>query len=160
MNRFLLLIIAVLLLGACKVSFNSNNSNSLPPAVAGNEQQQKEAFSAAKDIIHAIDRGEYSSVWKNSGDLLKNGSSEFVFTKMMEVTRGNLGKPKPRGLPRIGFASKVDENAPIGEYSVVMVDTDFNGTIVTEKIVMQRAAGEWKLVGYFMSSKTNFSAGK
>jgi hypothetical protein len=158
MNRFVLPILAALLLGACTVSFNSNNENPLPPPVAGTEAQQAEAFAAAKDIIHAIDRGEYSSVWGNSGELLKNSANEFVFTKMLEVTRGNLGKPEPRGRPRIGFTSKVDQNAPVGEYCVLEVDTDFDGTIVTEKLVLERVSGKWKLAGYFMSSKTKISA--
>lgn len=155
--RVLLPLIAILALASCKVSVNSGDPNPLPPVTAGTSQQREEAIAAAKSIIKTIDRGDYSKVWADSSDLLKDSAGEFVFVNLLKATRGNLGKPKPRNRVRVGFTSRVDPQAPIGEYCVLEVDTDFDGSLVTEKIVMLRSAGTWKLAGYFMSGKKTFS---
>lgn len=159
MKRFFIFALIMLSIGACTFSVDSNSENELPPAVAGTQQQQDDAFNAAKDIIHAIDRGQYSKVWDDSSDIIKNNTNKFLFTKMLQGIRGNLGKPKPRGNPSIGFASKIDHNLPEGEYCILIIDTDFNGKIVTERVVMQRVSEKWKLAGYFVSTKIMFSTG-
>lgn len=157
MNRILTILFFALTLASCKVSVNSDNASALPPVTAGTSQQQAEAIRAAKQIILAMDRGEYAKIWADSSDALKQSAGEFVFVNLMKATRGALGKPKPRKQVRMGFTTKVDQDGPTGDYAVVEVDTDFGGSIVTEKVVMQRSAGSWKLAGYFMSSKKSYS---
>jgi len=157
MTHLVQAMLALLLMTGCSVSVDSGNEDKLPPAVQGTRSQNLEAFAAAKKIVHAIDREEYSGVWDDSSDILKESVSKFAFTKLLMTTRGNLGKPSPRGNPRIGFSSMIDRNAPTGDYCILIIDTDFNGTIVAEKLVMQRVSGKWKLAGYFMSSKATFN---
>ena len=158
MARTLLLGFSLLVLCACTFSVNGEASSKLPPVVEGTAEQRNEASKAAMAIVRSIDQGEYSAVWRNSGKTLKEGSSEFVFTNLLKMTRGNLGKPDPRKTYQIGFTSKVDPNLPEGEYCVFTTDTGFSGSVVTEKVVMQRTLGAWKLVGYFVSSKTAFGS--
>ena len=156
MTRILLLGLSLLVLSACTFSVNGDASGNLPPAVDGTPEQRTEASRAAMAIVQSIDRGEYSDVWDNAGQSFQEGTNEFVFTNVLKVARGKLGKPEPRTTFRIGFTSKVDPNLPEGEYCVFTTDTRFGGSMVTEKVVMQRTLGAWELVGYFISSKTTF----
>lgn len=147
--HFLLLVLLMPLAG-CNVSISTTPPEPLPLAAAGTSAQQTEAFEAARTIVKALDHGQFEQVWVDSSETLKRSTYLIVFTKAMSATRGKLGQPAPRGTPRIGFAKKIDPNLPEGDYSVVEVDTDFGGEIVTEKLVLTRESGEWKLVGYFM----------
>lgn len=142
----------LLVLTGCDVSVSTGASDKLPPATPGTSAQQTEALQAAKSIVTAIDRGEFEQVWDRSDQLMRESTYKVVFVKTMAATRGNLGQPGSRGAPRVGFARKIDPNAPEGDYSVVEVDTDFSGRTITEKVILSRESGEWRLVGYFMQA--------
>lgn len=139
-------------LTGCNVSVSTGTSDKLPPATPGTSAQQAEALEAAQSIVTAIDRGEFDQVWDHSGQLLRDSTYKVVFVKTMAGTRGNLGQPGSRGTPRVGFAKRIDPNAPEGNYSVVEVDTNFSGRTITEKVILSRESGQWKLVGYFMQT--------
>ncbi len=152
MNRLLLALLVLWVLCGCNVSV-STTPEKLTVAQPGTARQQAEAFEAAKSVVHAMDRGAFDEVWEGASQTLKNMTFKVVFTKTLSATRGKLGQPAPRGAPRIGFASRIDPGMPEGEFSVVEVDTNFNGSVVTEKVVMAREQGQWKLVGYFMNTQ-------
>jgi len=147
-NRCLLLL-SIALTG-CNVSISTTPPEELPPLTQGTIAQKTDAFEAAKTIVKALDRGQFDQVWDESGETLKGSTYKIAFAKFMSTTRGKLGQPAPRGAPRIGFSKKIDPNLPEGDYSVVEVDTNFSGRIVTEKVVLVRESGHWKLAGYFM----------
>jgi hypothetical protein len=147
-----LLLVLLMVLTGCNVSISTTPPEQLPPATPGTAAQQTEAFEAAKSIVKALDRGEFEQVWVKSSETLKRSTYQMVFIKAMSATRGKLGQPAPRGAPRIGFTRKIDPNLPDGDYSVVEVDTDFGGKIVTEKLVLTRESGQWRLAGYFMQT--------
>lgn len=144
-------------LAGCDFSVSTTTVEALPPATPGTEAQQTEVFEAAKYIVKALDRGEFDQVWENSSETLKDLTYKAVFTKGLSATRGAFDQPSPRGAPRIGFSKKIDPNFPEGDYAVVEVDTDFGGNIVTEKVVLARESGQWKLVGYFMQKTIAFN---
>ncbi len=157
MRRYLFSIIVSIallpMLAGCNIRFSTTPDESLPPIEPGTEVQQREAFEAARSIVKALDRGEFGAVWEASSRQLKDTAGKTVFTTLMSTTRKSLGKPAPRGAPRGGFTSKVDAQGPEGEYAVLWVDTDFGGKTVTEKVVMVKESGQWKLAGYFMNTK-------
>lgn len=153
-----LLLLACLLASACTYSFSTGDAAVLPPAVAGTKAQNEEAFAAAKQIIHGLDHGQYAQVWDDSGAMLKSMASKEEFVRVIGALRDHLGAPKPRGAPRIGFTNRIDVKAPVGDYCLMTVDTDFSGTVVNEKVVMQKIDGKWKLVGYFLNSNTKLSS--
>lgn len=145
----------VVALSACNVSVSTTPAEKLPSATPGTPTQQAEAFEAAKAVVKALDRGAFDRVWEQSSMTLKDSTFEVVFTKLMSATRGKLGQPAPRGAARIGFLKKIDANLPEGDYSIVEVDTNFGGNIVTEKVVLIRESGQWKLAGYFMRTSAS-----
>ena len=147
----------VIALSGCNVSISTTPPEKLPSPTFGTTAQQAEAFEAAKAIVKALDRGAFDQVWEQSSETLKDSTFEAVFTKLMSATRGKLGQPAPRGAPRIGFSKKIDADLPDGDYSIVEVDTNFSGKVVTEKLVLTRESGRWKLAGYFM--RTSASSG-
>jgi hypothetical protein len=141
-------------LSACNVSISTTPPEKLPPATAGTAERQAEVFEVAKAIVHRLDRGRFDEVWDASSRMLKDATFKPAFAALMSATRGKLGKPDPRGAPRIGFAKKVDVDGPEGDYAIVEVDTTFSGKVVTEKVVLAREGEQWKLAGYFMRTST------
>jgi hypothetical protein len=148
---FLLLIA----LAGCTVSVSTEPPAAPPPLVAGTPAQQQDAFAAAKEIVHTLDRGDFAGAWDQSSSTFKGMAAKPVFVTMMGATRGKLGKPSPRGAPKIGFGEQVDANGPKGEFAVVEVETHFGKKAIVEKVVLVRESGQWKLVGYFMRSTTS-----
>jgi hypothetical protein len=157
--RLALTCLLLLPLAACRVSFNAAPPP-LPPLVPGTPAEQKPAVEAAVAIVEAFDRGEFDAAWNGGSAMLKQSVGRTAFIAVMANSRARLGRAGPRPAPRIGFASQVDPGGPVGEYAVFAVDSNFSGTVVTEKVVMVREAGRWKLGGYWMSSKLSFNKGK
>jgi hypothetical protein len=151
LKTVLLLLFVCALTGGCNFSASTGTNKSQHVATTGSETQNLGAFEAAKEIVHSIDDGQYEQVWENSSQLLKNMTPKFALTNMLSLTRKNLGAPSPRGAPAIGFAEKIDDNVPKGEFSIVEIDTTFGQKVVHEKIVMVKEDGAWKLAGYFIN---------
>lgn len=149
---FLLLALLPFFAG-CNIRFSTTPDEALPPIEPGTKDQQREAFEAARSIVKAMDRGEFGAVWEASSRQLKDTAGKTVFTTLMSSTRKKLGTPSPRGAPRGGFTSRIDPGGPVGEYAVLWVDTDFSGKTVTEKVVMVKESGQWRLAGYFMNTR-------
>lgn len=153
--RSLVLLLALSpFVGGCNVQFSTTPPEPLPPLQPGNQAQQQEAFLAAKSIVHGLDRGEFDAVWDASSAQMKSMINKTMFTGVMSATRKNLGKPEPRGAPRIGFASRVDADGPEGAYAVLWIETNFGGKAIAEKVVLVKESGRWKLAGYFMETNT------
>lgn len=138
-------------MSGCNASISTTPPEKVPSS-PGTLAEQTEAFEAAKSIVKSLDRKEFDQVWERSSKIMKGTTYKVVFIKLMSTTRSNLGKPAPRGAPRIGFSKTIDPGLPEGDYSIVEVDTNFSGKIVTEKVVLARESGQWKLAGYFMKT--------
>jgi len=148
----MLLLLSMLLCG-CRVNVSTE-----PEKITvqrGTDEQRAEVLRATQSIVRDMDKGSFDAVWDRSSQILKDATLKVVFTKALAATRGNLGKAV-RGQTRIGFSRKIDPNAPEGDYAVVEIDSSFDGTTVTEKVVLARESREWKLAGYFMSSTKKF----
>jgi hypothetical protein len=146
----------LVLLAGCTVSVSTEPPPAVPPLTEGTPEQQKEVLKVAKAIVHTLDRGEFDAAWEQSSNQFKTMAAKPVFVTMMTSTRGRLGKPAPRSTSRLGFGEQVDFNGPRGEYAIVEVDTTFGKRLIVEKVVLVREAGQWKLVGYFMRTTSNF----
>ena len=156
MKRLAMLLLLSMCLCGCRVSVSTG-----PEKIAvqrGTDEQRAEVLRATQSIVREMDKGKFDAVWDGSSQLLKDATFKVVFTKSLAATRGNLGKAV-RGDTRIGFSRKIDPNAPDGDYAVVEVDSNFGGTIVTEKVILARESRDWKLVGYFMNSTKKFGGG-
>ncbi len=153
MKTILFLLLFCTLTSGCNFSVSTGADENQHVASPGTEAQNREAFEAAKGIVHMIDDGRYEQVWEDSSQLLKNESPKYAFTKVLSLMRKNLDPPSPRRAPAIGFLDKIDDNIPTGEFSVVEVDTTFGKKVIHEKIVMVKESGAWKLAGYFMNMR-------
>lgn len=151
------LLVLLLALTGCNVSISTTPPEKLPPVTSGTVAQQTEVFTAARSIVKAMDRREFDQVWENSSQILKDSTFKAVFTRLLSATRGELGQPAPRGAPRIGFSRKIDAGLPEGDYSVVEVDTKFSRKTVTEKVILARESGQWRLAGYFMQTSSRLN---
>lgn len=151
-------IVVLLLLSACTVSFNPPNAQQLPEPTAGTETEQREAVKAARGYLEMIDRGEYKAIWRDAGPLLRDMTNETAFIttlKVMKKTFALLPGRKPKGL---GFNTQVDPGGPVGEYVVVIFEAKVGNLTATEKVVMQKEQGKWKIVGYFITKRRQTGA--
>ena len=70
-----------------------------------------------------------------------------------------LGRPDDRSIEGYGFTPRIDPGAPVGEYVLVQFKTRSGNTTLTEKVVMQKEQGAWRIVGYFATRRAEFGTG-
>ncbi|MFT3808210.1 DUF4019 domain-containing protein [Arenimonas sp.] len=160
MKRLLAAFVILSILGACSVSFSPGGETGLPEPTPGTPAQQQEAVTAAREYIDMIDRGQYSRTWERAGPALKDLTNELVWTNTLKLaSKLSEGKPE-REIQGLGFATQVDVGGPIGEYAFVVFASRSGGMSLSEKVVMQKAGGDWLIVGYFANKQTTFGTKK
>jgi hypothetical protein len=148
-----------LLLAACTVSFSPDDSSDLPQATGGTPQQQIEAEKSAREFLAMIDRGEFDRTWDLAGPALRDQTSKFTWTNMLKLTSKTLAGGSTRDLEGFGFSTKIDANVPVGDYVLVQFKGVSDRITTTEKVVMQRDQSKWKIIGYFVTKRSEFGAG-
>jgi hypothetical protein len=151
MKRQSIAALLALLLSACTVSFDPPSQQQLPKPTAGTKAEQKEAVGAAHEFLAMIDRGDYEAIWRKAGPVLRNMSNETAFITTLKVMRKTFFVLPGRKPERLGFYTQVDPGGPIGEYVVVFFVGRSGNLTCTEKVVMQKEQGQWKLTGYFIT---------
>lgn len=154
--RILKAVLLAALVGACTVQVGgSDDQKSIN---AGTEEQQKELRDATKAVANLFDEGRYSESWTLVGPVLKSQTNQETWARHIATLRSPLGQAGKRVIKGFGFSAEID-GAPPGEYGIIGVETDFaNAKGVEEKFVFERSAGEWKLVGYWLSKKFTIGA--
>ncbi len=146
----------LLILSGCTVSFSPQPQADLPEPTAGSPLQQAEAEAAAREYLSMIDSAAYDETWERSGSALRDTSSRFVWTNMLKATSRSLGIDADRQVDGFGFTTQPDAGVPVGEYVLVQFKSQSGNATATEKIVMQREQGAWKIVGYFITKRAEF----
>jgi hypothetical protein len=150
--------LALALLGGCNVSYSPDEKAQMPATSSGTPAQQAEADAAARGFLALIDAGQYDTTWERAGSALKASSSKLTWTSALKAA-SLLGHPEQRSLEGFGFTSRVDLAAPVGEYVLVQYKTRSGNVTFTEKVVMQKEQGAWKIVGYFTTKRAEFGTG-
>ncbi|TKR30676.1 DUF4019 domain-containing protein [Luteimonas gilva] len=145
--------LAAIGLGACRVSVSTGNDK-LPEPTPGTAAEQEEAEAAARRYLDFIDREQYDETWVRAGPALRDSTNKFMWTNVVKLAHKAFGTPPNRRLDGFGFTTRVDRNAPVGEYVLVQFKSPSGKTVTTEKVVMQKEAGTWKIVGYFVDTRT------
>jgi hypothetical protein len=151
--------IFALLLAACTVSFSPDDSSNLPQTTSGTPQQQLEAERSAREFLAMIDRGEFDTTWDRAGPALRDQTSKLTWINMLKLTSKTLAGGSTRDLEGFGFSTQIDANVPVGEYVLVQLKDVSDRVTTTEKVVMQRDQSEWKIIGYFVTKRSEFGAG-
>lgn len=154
MRSMILALLACLALAGCSVSVSTDPGGKLPEPTAGTAAQQAEAEKAALRYLDLIDRGRYEDTWAQAGPALREATSGFMWVNTLKLTRKAFGVPPGRRVEGYGFSPRIDANAPVGEYVLVQFRSDGDRVVAIEKLVMQKEAGEWKIVGYFVEKRT------
>lgn len=154
MKQILLLLLLALPLAACNVSVSTSPEKIV--AEPGTAEQRTEVLRVAHAIVAQMDQGQFDTVWDQSSQILKDATFRIVFAKTIGAGRGDLSHATSRAEPRIGFSKTIDSRAPEGEYSIVELDSVHGASHVTERLILAREAGQWKLAGYFVNSKRKF----
>ena len=103
-----------------------------------------------------IDNEEYAATWDRAGPALRSATNRFMWTSVLKATSQALGIPSKREIEGFGFTTQIDANAPVGDYVLVQFKSTSGNATLTEKIVMQKEEGTWKIVGYFATKRTKF----
>jgi hypothetical protein len=146
-------------LSGCTFSFGPSQQQSLPEPKAGTAEEQKEAAEAARGYLSQIDSGDYEATWRNAGPALRGMTSEFAWINTLKLARKTFAILPGRKIEGFGFTTQVDANAPVGEYVLVQFVSRSGKLTATEKVVMQREHGKWKLVGYFITKRAEYKSG-
>ena len=154
-NSFLMIVSIALLsmLAGCNIRFSTTPQETLPPPEPGTEAQRLEINEAAELVVAALDRREFDAVWEASGRQFKDSTGKTAFTTSLSIIRKQFEKPDSRQVAQIGFADQVDPGGQKGEYGIVWFDTTFGDKAASEKVVMQKESGQWKLAGYLFTAK-------
>lgn len=148
----------LLVLCGCTVSFSPQPQAQadLPEPTAGSPPQQAEAEAAAREYLSMIDNAAYEETWERSGSALRDTTNRFVWTSMLKATSRSLGIDADRQVDGFGFTTQPDAGVPVGEYVLVQFKSKSGNATATEKVVMQREQGAWKIVGYFITKRAVF----
>lgn len=158
--KFMAIGLAIALsLAGCNVSFNSGNDSNLPETSSGSQSQQTEAEAAARSYLAMIDQKQYEKTWEQAGPALRSQSSEFAWVNMLKLARKTFTAITNRQVEGFGFSSQIDPNVPVGEYVLVQFKEVKGNVTTTEKVVMQKDQGKWKIVGYFIHKFSKFGSG-
>lgn len=151
-SGFLLLLV----LTGCTVSFSPQPQADLPKPTAGTASQQAEAAGAARHYLALIDNKEYDKTWDQAGPALRSTTSKVMWTSVLKAGSRALGSPAKREIEGFGFTTKVDAAVPAGDYVMVQFKSRSGNTTLTEKVVMQKEQGSWKIIGYFANKRAEF----
>lgn len=157
--KLLATVFALLLLTGCNVSFSSGEKNDQPQTASGSQEQQKEAEAAALSYLAMIDNNEFDKTWDLSGPALRAQSNKFAWTSMLKMARKTFAVGSRRELDGFGFSTRIDSNAPVGDYVLVQFKGTSGRVTTTEKVVMQKDQGTWKIVGYFVNKHAQLGSG-
>lgn len=150
-SGFLLLLV----LAGCSVSFSPDAQAELPKPTAGTPSQQAEAIDAAREYLALIDDKKFGETWERAGSVLKDRTSEFWWTNALKASRALHGSGD-REIEGLGFTSQIETGVPVDDYVLVQFKSASGSTTLTEKIVMQKEQGTWKIIGYFATTHRKF----
>jgi hypothetical protein len=148
----------LLALTGCSVSFSPEPEADLPTPTAGTTRQQTEAADAARQYLALIDSKEYEQTWDRAGSALKATTNKLMWTGLLKTSSHALGSPAQREIEGFGFTSQINAAVPVGDYVMVQFKSKSGNTTLTEKVVMQKEKGSWKIIGYFATKRTEFGA--
>lgn len=158
MKSFAVVILLLLALTGCNVSFSSGSQAGLPTPTAGTASQQAEAAEAARQYLAMIDNQEYEKTWDRAGSALKATTNKLMWTNVLKASSKAFGSSAQRDIDGFGFTHKIEAAVPEGDYVTVLFVSKPGNKAHTEKLVMQKEQGSWKIIGYFATVRTEFGA--
>ncbi|TFY87089.1 DUF4019 domain-containing protein [Pseudomonas nabeulensis] len=144
-------LLSLVLLTGCDVSFNKPAPKALVSEPA-TEQQQRQVFNATVDFLRSLDAGSVDQTWPLSSPLLKATTSETVWTNGIKAMRLGLGTFVERQSAQIGFTTQMPD-APAGRYAIVECVTTFTTGPATEKVVLREDDSQWLVAGYSVNKR-------
>ena len=158
MKTVVLAILMAVALCGCQVSFSSGADYALPAPTAGTPSEQEQAAEAARRYVALIDQEKYDETWRDAGPALRDTTNSFVWRNTLKLTHKAFGTPSNRQIEGFGFSTRINVKVPVGEYVLVQFKSPSGNTTATEKVVMQKEAGAWKIVGYFVEKRTTVAS--
>jgi hypothetical protein len=149
----------LLTLCGCTVSFTPDSQAELPEPTAGTAAEQTAATDAALEYLALIDSKAYEATWEHAGSALRTTTNKFLWTNVLRTAGRALGTPPKREIEGFGFTPQIDANVPVGEYVLFQFKSKSAAVTWTEKVVMQKEQGTWKIVGYFVTKRAEFGTG-
>jgi len=142
-----LLAIARLLIGV------TVNAGSMDQAVqTGAPAQEHEMIAIAVPIVSLMDEGHFVETWKSVGPPITSKTDQAGWVAYLSALRSPLGAIKQRELKGFGFCKEMD--GAVGEFAVVGFEAQFEHVSpIEEKIVFQKRAEKWELVGYWLKKR-------
>ena len=143
-------------IAGCNVSFNTENKTTPSNVSSGTSEQQAEAESAARSYLAMIDQKQYKETWLQVGPALSAQLNEFTWVNTLTLTRKAFDGGANRQVEGFAFTPQIEPHVPVGEYVLVQFKDIAGNVTTTEKVVMQKDGGKWKIVGYTIFKNQQF----
>jgi len=117
----------------------------------GDQEQEKQAVTAAKAWLELVDKGEYEKSWEEAAKLFKSNVPKNEWSRTIAAGREPMGKLVSRELESAKYSTTLP-GAPDGEYVVIQFETSFeNKKSAIETITpMKDPDGVWRVSGYYI----------
>lgn len=116
-------------------------------------------MAAARGYLAQIDSGNYKATWDGAGPELRDMTNEFMWTSTLKIARKTFVLLPGRKFEGGAFTTQIDPGGPVGEYAVMQFVARSGKLTATEKVVMQKEQGRWKIVGYFITKRAAYRSG-
>lgn len=81
-----------------------------------------------------------------------------MWVNTLKLSRKAFDVASERTSSGSGFSTQIDQNVPVGDYVLVQFVTKSGGMTMTEKVVMQKDEGRWKIIGYFITKRVEYKS--
>jgi hypothetical protein len=162
MKQCFTVLLSLLMLAGCDVSIDTNapatSTSTVQLSDPGSAQLQQRVVGNAASFLLLLDAGSADMTWATAGSALKATTSEANWIKGISGLRMGLGELKQRAHFQITFTKQLPD-APPGHYAAVQSQSTFANMTVTEAVLLNEEAEQWRVVGYNISKTVEVTAG-
>ena len=106
---------------------------------------------AVKNFLAYVDDGNYSEAWPLVSKYVRTSTGPSVWTTGLRGLRAASGPLRARKAVAAGPIPTDDKMPAGGRYFAIFYESSFANFDAEEKVILSLEAGDWKVVGYFMS---------
>jgi hypothetical protein len=143
--------LSLLIISGCDVSVKQKEDIK---TIESTREEQSNALQATNAFLKKLDEGNYD-IWKDLSASAQKTSSETEWTLLTKTMRKAVGKNIKRESYRFACTDNLP-GAPKGRYFIFDINSTYELTNVTERVITALENDKWKIAGYHMSKYIPF----
>lgn len=153
-SRFLVFLAAfttIAVLAGCPVSVKKTET---VKTVAFTPEEQTQAVASLRAFLAEVDKEE-GKTWDYLSPTLKASVSQMTWSAAIGSMKLACGRNLSRGQAQFACTDELS-GAPKGRYFIFDIDSKFERTSLTERVVLSLERGQWTVAGYFRTKTIPF----